>query len=67
MTVLQGVRVNLDGTAEGVKIISTTSGETLDALYKLIGCALVERVDLPEASPSGWTRKAPTGRSTTRP
>lgn len=48
MTVLQGVRVNLDGTAEGVKIIATTSGERLSAMYKLIGCALVEPVDLPE-------------------
>jgi hypothetical protein len=48
MAVLQGVRVNLDGTAEGVKIITIKDGDTLDALYTLIGCGLVEAVDLPE-------------------
>ena len=47
MAVLQAVRVNLDGTAEGVKIEATDSGERFEALYQLIGCAVVEPVGLP--------------------
>lgn len=66
MAVLQGVRVNLDGTAEGVKIITTQDGDTLDALYKLIGCALVEPVDLPEGI-TLWVDEEGTYRSAHNP